>query len=171
MNARGFSLIEITAVLLILSIAAGAVALKSHVAIRKARMRDAAERVVDFDHLTRVYARRQDKPVRLLVDLSAGRISRTGRSGQDVLGAALDLPAGCTIMSLVLGEKSFTVGSVAIGVSRHGLSSTYALLLRDGAGREQWILFAGMTGEVLWPEDENELRQIVSALAGGYDAD
>ena len=55
-SRRGFTLIELTVVLLIVAILAGVVTLRLQGPLHRAEMRDVIERIAFFDHLTRVHA-------------------------------------------------------------------------------------------------------------------
>jgi hypothetical protein len=128
-------------------------------------MRDVVGRIAEFDRLSRVYARQHDKALRLNVNLARGEFSRSDqRSNQ--LGTICSLPAEWTIARLVVRDKNTTTGSMAISCSRHGFTPSYAVLVEDGAGRRQWLLLAGLTGELVQVDNEKEIEDIFIALGG-----
>jgi len=170
MRRRGFSLIELTAVLLIAAIAAGAVALNLRGPVRRAQMRDVIEQVAAFDHLTRHFAREHDRPVRLVIDVSAGELSRTGGQNDEMLGEACVLPAGYRIGKLYVRGKGITVGRAAVACSRLGFMPTYAMCIEGPEDQVRWVLLAGLTGEVAEIDDEEQLRDILEAPARRDDA-
>ncbi len=165
MRSKGFSLIELAAVLLIVAVAAAAVTLRTEGPLRRARMRDVTGHLAEFDSLTRVYARQHDRPLRLVVDLATGRISRSDERGNRI-GTSYELPSGCTIARLVVPSEDITVGSMAISCSRGGFTPSYAMLIEDGSGRRQWLLWAGLTGELVRIDDEKEVEDIFTSLGG-----
>jgi len=168
---KAFSLVELTVVLLIVGLAAAAVALRVRGPLRQAVARDLAGQVAQFDHLTRTQARALDRPLALAVELNRGRLRRTDPESGQVLGPALELPAGCTIAALRLpGEPRATAGEVLLHYSRRGLSTTYALCLEDVARVRHWLLVAGLTGQVETEIEEREVERIVEALESGPDA-
>jgi len=176
-NRLGFSLIEITLVMLIMAIVAAAVTLRAQGPMQSAKMDEVAAMIGDFDRLTRVYARRHDRPVLLVVDLSTGRLSRTARdgaysSGEDI-GEPLELPQGYTIDALMVRRQDIRAGSASIAFGRRGLSATYAILLVGPGGRSQdptqkrWLCVTGLGGQVLEmaESDEEQLRDLLAATA------
>jgi prepilin-type N-terminal cleavage/methylation domain-containing protein len=169
MRARAFTLTELAVVLLILALLAGAVALRLESPLRRARLEDLAQTIVAFDHLSRVYARQHDRSVRIEVDLAQGRLRRTDTRGQD-LGTALELPDGYRVARLMVRGQDYRTGSVALLCSRLGLTPTYGLLLEGPAGRRQWILLAGLTGETLELETEDDVRAVLAAVGAGLHA-
>ncbi|MCX5647503.1 MAG: prepilin-type N-terminal cleavage/methylation domain-containing protein [Planctomycetota bacterium] len=169
MRRRAFTLTELAVVLLVLALLAGAVALRLESPLRRARLEDLAQTIVAFDHLSRVYARQHDRSVRIEVDLAQGRLRRTDTRGQD-LGTALELPDGYRVARLMVRGQDYSIGCVAIHCSRLGLTPTYGLLLEGPAGRRQWVLVAGLTGESLEPETLDEVRAVLAATGTGLHA-
>jgi prepilin-type N-terminal cleavage/methylation domain-containing protein len=110
-----FTLIELTVVLLILAIAAGAVALKVAGPLSRVEFDAVADRISQFDALTRRYATEHDRPVGLLVDLSNGRISRIDGDGAQ-LGGELDLPEGVRIAAVIVAGRRIATGRVSIAL-------------------------------------------------------
>lgn len=158
MRPRGFSLIEVTMVVLILAIAAAAVALNVRAPMANVGMRGCIDQVVSFDRLTRAYAREQDRAVRLWVDLGAGELRRTDEEGRDQLGQSLRLPRDYRLTDLRVAGRSAGGGSMALACSAQGLTPTYAVLLEGPGGRKQWLLFAGLSGQAWEAKDEREIE-------------
>lgn len=165
-----FSLIEMTLVLLVMSIVAGAVTIRMEGPLHSARMDEVIAQIADFDRLSRQYARRHDRPVLLVVDLSMGRLRRSGRGddayGQD-LGEPLELPEGYAIERLLVRRRDVQTGSASIAFGRHGLSATYAIRLGGPNGRRRWLCLTGLGGQAIemTQTDENALRDILAATA------
>jgi prepilin-type N-terminal cleavage/methylation domain-containing protein len=168
---RAFTLIELAAVLLILAVVAAAVTLRSHVLLGRAEGKDLVERIGQFDHLTRVYARRHDRAVRIVVDLDAGRLRRTDAAETETLGEALVLPEGTRIVRLRVRDQEMYSHSVSITCSRRGLTPTWAMQLEDANGRRQWLLLAGLSGRMVTTDNDDEIHRILAALGRGPDAD
>lgn len=144
---RGFSLIELTAVLAILAVVAGGVAVRSHVAARQARMADLLDGIAEYDRRTRRHARTHDRPARLVIELGGRPIRRTTAEGA-AEGAPLELPDGWAVEEVRLADRRVRTGSVALGCSRSGLTPSYGLLLAHRHGQRRWLLVAGLTGQV-----------------------
>lgn len=163
MKRRAFSLMEMTAVLVILAIAAAAVVLRLEGPMRRAQMRDVIGMIAQFDHLTRVHAREHDRPLRLVVDLNGGELGRTDEHGNQAVGAPLRLSSDYTIARLMIREEEISAGTAAVSCSRRGLTPSYAMLLEGKGGRRQWIVLAGLTGTLVKIENEEEILDIFAA--------
>ena len=165
MHSKGFSLIELTAVLLIMAVAAAAVTLRLQGPLRRATAADVVGRIGQFDRLTRAEARRYDRALRINVDLATGSITRTGEDPGGQAAAAVGLPQGFWIARLMVRDRQVTAGGVSIRCSRAGLTPSYALLLADPAGGRRWLLVAGLTGQVLEMEDDDAVRNVLASSA------
>lgn len=165
MKSKGFSLIELAVVLLIVAVVAAAVTLRTEGPLRRAQMRDITGQIAEFDRLTRVYARQHDQPLRIAVDLATGRISRSDERGSQ-LGTSCKLPPGCKIARLIAPSEDITIGSMAISCSRGGFTPSYAMLIENRGGQQQWLLWAGLTGELVRIDDEEEVKEIFALLGG-----
>jgi prepilin-type N-terminal cleavage/methylation domain-containing protein len=157
-----FSLIEITVVILVLAIVAGSVALRMGGTVRRARMGDVVGQVEQFDRLARLHAREHDRPLRLVVDMSAGTIKRTDPRGRDEPCPPLVLPDDCRIARLWIKGQAVESGSVSITCSRLGLTPSYALLLEGPAGQRKRLLAAGLSGRFVEPNSDDETRNILA---------
>lgn len=164
MRRRAFSLIEVTLVILILAITAGAVALGIRSPIHRMGLAQCVDEIALFDRLTRTYAREQDRPVRLMVDLDGGRLRRTDEQAVQELGQALVLPSGYRLARLLVADRTIGSGGASLTVSALGLGPTYALLVEGPGSRRQWILVAGLTGQVRECGSDEEVRSILEAL-------
>lgn len=171
MRVRGFTMIELTAVLVILAVAAAAVTLRMEAPMRNAQMADVIDEIAAFDDLTRSFARRHDRAVRLVVDTSAGRLSRHGEGDVEQLGTPLELPDGYRIARLLTRSEDVSAGSVSIRCSERGLTPTYAMRIAGPADRSCWVVIAGLTGETVRLENnEDETRRIIEATGVRTDA-
>ena len=156
---------ELSVVLVIAGIVAGAVALRTARPMGNARMADALGAIRDFDLTTRSVARGHDCPCNVLADLAGGRLARTDERGRASEGASLALPPRCRIERLLVGGQESYGGEVAVHYSRRGLSPAYAFCL-EVQDRRQWVAVAGMTGQQVLVENEKESREILAAGAG-----
>jgi prepilin-type N-terminal cleavage/methylation domain-containing protein len=170
---RGFSIPELVVALLILAVLTSAVMLRVHSPLENARAEELVGRLGDFDRTTRTFARRGDRPLRLVVDVSGGRLSRmnTGTDEPAEIGQALRLPSGCRIDAAYLGAERIGRGEMAIVVTRCGLTPTYALKLTWRDGRDVWLLVAGLSGQMMSFEDYDSFEKTYETLTqNGRDA-
>jgi type II secretion system protein H len=158
----GFSLVELTAVLVILAIASGAAVLRYQSSLESARIDSAAERIEQLDRRSRAYARGQGQGVLVGLDLSAGRIWCQDRDGRR-LPWSLELGEDLRLAEAAVAGESSSIGSISLLISRQGLSPTYAVCLEDSQGRRRWIAFAGLTGQIWHPQGRPELSRLLES--------
>ncbi len=166
---RAFSLVEIMAVLMVMAVVAGAVTLRLEGPLKRASMRELVDSVAGFDRLTRVWARQQGRPVTIVIDMAGGELSRVAldnRDGTTAVGSALVLPERFRVTEVRTALGRNQGGRMEIPCSRRGLSASYALCLQDDRGTRQWILFAGLTGQMIQVDDERQVQTIFESLAG-----
>lgn len=159
----GFTLVEITAVILIAALIAGAVTLNTVGPRRITELRDVVERVGRFDALSRAYAENTGTDVRIVVDTDLDEISRVGARGTDNHGRPLRLGGDWDIAAVRVFGREPIRGRAVIPCSSAGLSPSYALLLEGPGGRSRWLLVAGLTGETTACENEDEIQDIYRA--------
>ncbi|GAF86986.1 unnamed protein product, partial [marine sediment metagenome] len=123
---------------------------------------DVIGQLTHFDRLARAHAREHDRSLRLVVDLTTGRIRRTDRRGADEACPPLQLPSDYRISRLIVREQDMSYGSVSITCSRLGLTPSYAMLIEGPANQRKWILTAGLTGKHLELDTEREVRNILA---------
>jgi prepilin-type N-terminal cleavage/methylation domain-containing protein len=184
-GVRAFTLIELVATLLLAALLATAVAVSLKGIGKEAQFDETVSRIRSFDDASRRQAKASGRPLRIQIDLDRGRISclEEGQNGNGPVvndrsesnRTALDLPpgpSGVKIERLERADDSAPGGEVEIPCSARGHTPTYALLL-TGQGRRQWLLFAGLTGQVRIIADERELQDTFRLLGatGGHDAD
>lgn len=169
-NLRGFTLIELVVVLVILALAAGAITLRLQGPLERATLADTVGRIVAFDARTRVLARRHDKMLRIEVDLSAGVLTRIGTATGEPAGMPLELPEGVRLAECRLASENASIGRVAVPVSSRGLSKSYALCVVGADGPRHWLIVAGLTGQVTRTEDAHTVETLFAALAARADA-
>ena len=166
MRQRGFSLLEMTLAVAIMGIAAAAVTLNVMSPIRRATMEDIVGQIAAFDNMTRTWARNQDRPLIMTVDISEGRIYR-GRENNAEPTESLKIPKSFRISRLVVGGSEIAYGDAEIPFSGMGLSPTYAMLIEGKGSPARWIIVVGLTGEVLTETDakgEKAVRDIFEAI-------
>jgi type II secretion system protein H len=158
---RGFTMIEILAVMVLLGLAAGVVAVNIRGPMREASLEEVVERIVDFDGQTRAIARRKGRPLRLRVDLTAGRLSRSDAETGEELGAPAVVLGGWRVEELRVRDEPIGSGTATLSVSRRGLSQSYALLLVGPHGERRWLLCAGLSGHFTQYDSHDGIENIL----------
>ena len=164
MNNKGFSLIEITMVLLIMGIAAAAITLRVEPLLHREGMEQVVRDIVDFDRLTRAMARRHDQQFRLVLDTSVGELRRLDVTGMESRGRAVRLPENYAITKVLVRSQDVGAGTISIPCSHRGFMPTYAVRLDGPGGRRQWILLTALGGQEVLIDDNNgdKIRDILA---------
>ncbi len=171
MARPAFSMVELIVVLVLLGLMAATITLRLHSPLYLARINDFKESMAAYDRLTRRICLEQDRPVRLWVDLSEGRIERRSADGGNELGTALQLPHGLKLIALRVGRDEIVAGRYVIPFSRRGLCTTYGLCIEAREGDRHWLVISGLTGQTLEPEEDLDVREMFladPATPGGF---
>jgi prepilin-type N-terminal cleavage/methylation domain-containing protein len=166
-----FTLLEMLLVLALGAVLATAAAVSLASSRRAASAKDVAGQVAHFDRLTREQARRSGRPARLMFDLDRGDLRRTTDDAEDrhdprAGASALHLVGDARVAKVVRARESATAGQVSVPCSPRGQTPSYAVLLVGPGGQRQWVVVAGLTGQVSTVTDEREVEDIFRTLAG-----
>lgn len=191
MRRAAFTLIEVMAVVALLGLLAGATVWLMADDARRASRAEAAATIAHADRTTRLAARRLGAPCVLRCDLDAQRLRRVvgGPRDEQDPSHAVELPVGYRIARITLPsvpgcsprargvEPRFDTGSgvVDIPYSTAGRSPTYAVRIdfegdqsrRSDEDAGRWLLVAGLTGQVMVVNDEEEVDNLFRTLARG----
>ncbi len=170
MTRRGFTLIELSIVLVILGIASGAVALRMHSPLQRAQSKEVLSAIVQFDRTTRSYARMQDEPVLLIIGSRGNRLLRTTPDKKKNLSGKFELPHKWQIIRTLVGSKATSGMTGEIRISRQGYSDSYAICLKDKKNRRTWMIVTGLTGAIIFCDNEIQAKNILVAKFEGNDA-
>ena len=151
-KATGFTLIELTVVLLIMGIIAAIVTLKISGPVSQVKLQDVAERIKRFDVHTRSYARQHGKALRVDVDLSKNCISRWDNAGNQI-GQPLKLPSNFSIEKCQVASQQQVRNATLLKYSSQGMTHS------------KWILVVGLTGELVELENEQNVQKIMESLS------
>ena len=164
-----FTLIEMTVVVVLIGMLTAAVIMSFAAPVQKVRARGAVEMVRSLDESARTQARRSGASAQIVIDLSARTLARRDGAGKVVFEAAL--PSGFEIDRVRSDTEDRSSAEAVITCSPLGLTRTYAVHL-IGPGLDQWLMFAGLSGEASVVKDEATLDSIFLARApsaGGHD--
>lgn len=159
-----FTLVELSVVLLILGLLAGAMAIRTREAIRGGELALATTRLRSFDQMLRERAQKSGEPIDLVLDIENQSAHTQGSAGRD------RPQDGRTEIPIHLEEVLVANGRVRSGqrVMRYfadGTSETYAIRLKTDRKRSAFVLIAGWTGQFLETNDERSIEQVLSRLA------
>ncbi len=170
MKSNGFTLVELTVVLLIMAIAAGAAVLRLDSPAARARMEDVVSEITNCDALVRNYAREHNRRVCLVVDLSENRLKCMDEQKEKRLGAEVKLPSRFSISRVLIGRMDINSGTTTINFTRKGLTPSYAVLLEGKKTQGRWLFVSGLTGQIVEFDREEDVREIFTQLQKGPDA-
>ncbi|MCC7409231.1 MAG: prepilin-type N-terminal cleavage/methylation domain-containing protein [Phycisphaeraceae bacterium] len=168
---HGFTLLELLAVLLLTGLLASVAVASFRATRRIANLQQATGGLIALDAAARREAASLGRPVQLLFNLDEQVVQAIDVGVES--HRAIDqvaLSGSLRIERIVTPDQSLSAGQIALsctqGSSSHAtLTPSYALRIIDDPGRssnprEQWILVAGLTGQVTTSIDEDTVTQI-----------
>jgi prepilin-type N-terminal cleavage/methylation domain-containing protein len=168
-SPKGFSLIEMLAVLSIVSVVMVSVSIRWGSVYRKARLTATIERVISFDFKARRHAMQQNRRGRLLYDLDDNRMIKSSRwvDGTEKM-ASTEIDKLSLLERFRTSQNESSDGIIQLQVSNLGSTPTYCIEIDQG-GERRWIVFAGRTGQAEVYEDQQQADEFFAALevAGG----
>ena len=170
-RSAGFTLIELMMVVLILATASAIVALRLKGPMCVARMRDVTGRIASYDRLTRLQATEQDRALMVVVDPDKGELRRMDAKGEEAMGTPLSLPSDFEITKVVVAGEAPSAKRKGVYFSRLGLTRSYAILVTGPGDLSRWVLFTGLTGDLVEGEREEQVREALDRTAPGNNAD
>jgi prepilin-type N-terminal cleavage/methylation domain-containing protein len=164
---RGFTLIEMMAVIVVIGLLSTGAVISFSRPLAASRARNSIDQVKSLDSSARQFARTFGKPVEIVFDLSNQTIARRER---DQIVFQTTLSRGVRIEEVRFATRSESIGEVSIESSSAGLSRSYAVHL-VGPQLDQWLIFAGLSGQVTVINDVSQLDTIFPQSASRDDAD
>lgn len=156
LGRRGFTMVELVTVLVLLSLVAGTVTFSLRGNIANSRAELAIEKLQLADRQLRDSASRSGRVSSLRIDVSKGRVARTVRGERDLV-IEDDIP----VLRFRSKDLDADGGQVAVQFLPDGTSTTYAVCLRQNKQARKWIIFAGLTGQALVTSDTGEVEQLL----------
>jgi len=168
---RAFTLIEIMVVVVLIGLLSGAAMLSFARPLRARRARQAVEELVSFDTASRQAARNFGRDVEIVFELSADRteLSRRELTSEPRETFRASLPGGFHVEQVRSAKQTASSGDVAIRCSPRGLSRSYAVRV-VGPEFDQWLLVAGLSGQVSVVSNETKVESILAGIAGAAGA-
>ena len=166
-RGRGFTLIELTACLILVGLIATVATVSLGGVQRVHEMEDVIDQLGLIDYLAREHAERFDRPETLLFDLEAGRIQRLGpddRAGANG-GSSWTLPTGFVLRGVRVQGQDWSTRQVAVEFSSAGISPTYAVQIsHEGMSADVWLIIAGACGRLERVENQEVVDAVFDAI-------
>ena len=155
-DCRGFTMIELITVLVLLSLVTGTVTFSLRGNIANSRAEFAIEKLQLVDRQLRDSAIRSGRTSALRIDLARGKMTRSIRGQQETV-IEDSIPA-LRFRSPVIDTDE---DQAVVQFLPDGTSMTYAICLRQSAKARTWLIFAGLTGQSLVTSDAGEVEQLL----------
>lgn len=153
-----------TAVVLI-GVLAAAVAVAPNNWFTSTHLQDAIDRVVFADHMLRARAVRHGGERALVIDLNDNTVAIMAEENSDRRSHRFAMPRGYEIKRVITATGRFTSGVATIRCSDDGHTLSYALFVSDLDGQEKWLFVAGLTGQSVVMDHENDVKGLFQLLA------
>ena len=160
-NASAFTLIELLVVIVLLGMITTAAALTFRSSLQSAASTEAIDQIKYLDTTARQRAVRFNQPVDLIFDLTNSTLARREASKRNDESFISSLPRGFSIDQINIAGQSTFNGEISLTCSPAGLTPSYALHL-IGPNFDQWLLFAGLSGQLTLINYESTLQDILA---------
>lgn len=178
MARRAFTLIEVLAVVALMALLAGATVYAMAEDVRRSSREEVVGRLAHADHMARLAAERLGEPVTLRFDLRGQRALRVvgGEGSGRQTSTVLALPPGYRIDRIVMAAAVVDSGDATVAFSTGGRSASYGVCLisrddgAEGKTRQDWFVFAGLTGQMTVGLNDDQVDNLFAAVEGGADA-
>jgi type II secretory pathway pseudopilin PulG len=162
-SRHAFTSIELMVVLALAALMTTVAIVKLHEPYRKARFEGTLERIILFERQVRSYAHGHNQPGTLQIDTRPSTLEFVGSNRQtNSLNFPLDQEIKIDRIFIDDGDSSRT--DVKIPVSGSGSTPSYALSLENSTGERRWLLFLGITGQVIKTDDERQFNELRDSL-------
>ena len=119
---------------------------------QRARIEAAVKRLEALDQHLRAFSRSRGQASELEIDVAGGRVRKL--YGAESASAWESI--GATIAETRIAAEKPTRGNTAIPFDRGGASPTYGIRLTGSGSRDEWLVFAGGTGQLSRLETEGQ---------------
>ncbi len=171
-NRCAFTLIESLVAIVLLGIISTAAALTFRSSLQSASASDAIAQIKYLDSSARQRAQRFNQPVEIIFDLTNSTLSRREGSKRNDQSFTASLPSSFSIDQINIAGQSTFNGEISLTCSPAGLTPSYAIHF-IGPNFDQWLLFAGLSGQLTLIKDEATVQDILAATrqSAGRNAD
>jgi prepilin-type N-terminal cleavage/methylation domain-containing protein len=167
MMRRGFTLIEMIAVVAITALLAASVVLTLAHMAGQHRYESVCRELEQADATIRSAARQGRHGQELVYDLDNNAV--LWQQSANSTTTLVRLPPQISLQ-LRTADEQLSRGRVEIACSEAGLSQSYALCLEQG-NVDHWMIVAGLSGQVFWTDDDRQVDTIFRSLqARGLEA-
>jgi prepilin-type N-terminal cleavage/methylation domain-containing protein len=154
---RGYTLLEIIVVLVILALAVSLVTVNYREPVNNARLKHAFETVSRLDQRVRHWCKTNDTPARIRVDLDRGVFVAEKENGTPLPIPEAGIPNGMKLKELrIMGRNRFGRDTMILYTS-HGTTRCWAFSVAYSGNRERYQFIIGATGQAVPFDDADAL--------------
>jgi type II secretory pathway pseudopilin PulG len=118
-----------------------------------------------FDQQLRIEARRHGQPVQARLELGTGRLVREAVDRGRRTAATQSLAGNIRIARFTSATRDAKTGNINVTYGPQGTSETFAVKLAGPGARQEWLLVAGVSGQMTRVEKDSEVEDVLQALA------
>ncbi|QDT07423.1 hypothetical protein K227x_58500 [Rubripirellula lacrimiformis] len=156
--ARGFTLVELSIVLVLVSILSATAAMMVRLPLAESQRQHGISQVRSMDALARLHARSGDK-IELEFDRQDQSVRVLNLTKQETISQVL-LDSNSRILSVAFGDSRASTRST-IAYDRFGVSKSFAVALGRHGSDPKWLLVLGMTGQQYIDESKEAVDAII----------
>lgn len=160
----GFTLLEMLVVVSVLALLAAVVATRIGGVHRRAAFEQAVAQWEFLDQQMRLEARRHNRPAELQIELGTGRLTLIRDVNDNNKGSIQSLGGNVRVTRYVSATRNAESGVVNVTYGPHGTSDSFAVKLQSASGQHQWMLVAGLSGQMTRLEKDSEVEDVLRTI-------
>ncbi len=160
---RGFTLVEVMIVMLIMAIMSGIAVMSVQGHINNARWTRSFEQIEEIDRTARISARRDASPYQITFNRSKRSVElhAIGLNASAKSVRAFKLPAPFKFDSFRKNTATSSSESFAVEIAGNGQSPSYAIAIAAASGSPQWLVTLGFSGQQIRMEDAKDVAAML----------
>ncbi len=167
----GYTLIELIAVVTLLSLVSATITVSFRRPLLEARFSSFCETLLGIDDRARSAAMASEVSGQIVFDLKNQAVKSSRSNDGSLFWQTIYVPDGLRLVALRTRHGRVSDDSVVLPVSISGATATYALNVTSTA-KSRWIIVFGGTGQSWEVEDEKEVEKLFKSIRQqGIDAD
>lgn len=160
----GFTLLELLVVITILGLVTATVTTRIADTLGPAAMKQSVSQLEFTDQWLRRTARHTGKPATLYIQIAANCLGCAVDDDQGIPRTIRALGHGVQISRFVSATQDVAHGPARVAYDDRGVSESFAIEFRGRRDARQWLIVAGLTGQITEISDEASAREIIQKL-------
>ena len=160
----GFTIIELTVVILIIAIVAAAATINLSTPLANAKFQDVQIDLESFLLQARNRAANTDTAIEVTINIDNNIVTQKVAGTELENQKRLALPADYKIKRIVGEDFDISQGKMAVTYSTKGFADSYAILIAGKSNTQHWLLVSGLTTALTSLNDEKEVKNLFKAI-------